>query len=78
MPIKKFGLNFCLNRPTQLYYIAEPISDKKKLTNDNDKYLVQVNPQTEYMVMHHRMSKNFKRLVYFGSTEQFLSHSGNY
>lgn len=78
LPIKKLGLNFCLNRPTHLYYVAEPIFDKKKLQADDSTYLRQINPASEYMAMHQKLSKDFKHLVYIGSEKQFLSHSGNY
>jgi hypothetical protein len=30
-PVMKFGMNYCLNRDTKLYHIADPVFDKKKL-----------------------------------------------
>ena len=31
LPYFKLGLIYCLNRPMQLYYVREPVFDKKKL-----------------------------------------------
>ena len=80
MPVMKLGLVFCLNRPTQLYHIAEPIFDKKKLKEltDDAKYLKQINPETEYLAMYPRFSADFSKLAYIGRDEKFLSHSANY
>jgi len=36
LPNFKLGLIYCLNRPMQLYHIAEPIFDKKKLPKDGE------------------------------------------
>jgi acylaminoacyl-peptidase len=52
LPYKKLGLIYCLNRPTKLYYIQEPVFDKKKLAFDLSTYLRQINPADEYMAMH--------------------------
>jgi len=35
MPIQKIGLNYCLNKDTKLYYVPEPVFDKKKLPESN-------------------------------------------
>ena len=79
MPVMKLGLVFCLNRPTQLYHIADPVFDKKKLKGlAEERYLRQINPKTEYLAMHPRFSADFSRLAYIGRDEQFLSHSANY
>jgi hypothetical protein len=73
----KLGLIYCLNRPTQLYHITEPIFDKKKLT-ENEAYLRQINSEGEYVAMQPRFSTDFSKLAYIGRDEKFISHSGNY
>ena len=57
----KLGLIYCINRPTQLYHIKEPIYDKKKWKDhaDKDAYMKQINPQTEYLAMHPRFTNDF-------------------
>ena len=78
MPIKKLGLNFCLNRPTSLYYVKDPVYKKDEVDKvEEGKYLTCVNPG-EYVGMQARFSDDYTRLCYFASTNQFLSHSGNY
>jgi len=50
MPHFKFGLIFCLNRPTALYYIQSPVFDKKELPKEDDtQYVKQINPEGEYL-----------------------------
>lgn len=39
LPLKKLGLSVCLNRPTSLYYIKDPIFDKKKLNSEDAGYM---------------------------------------
>ena len=35
LPFFKLGLIYCLNRPMQLYHVANPIFDKKKLPEED-------------------------------------------
>jgi hypothetical protein len=71
----------------------DPVYDKKKLKKDvvtdseeaeeskegvSAQYIRQVNPAAEYMAMHPRFSRDFKKLAYVGRDESFLTHSGNY
>lgn len=45
MPIKKLGLNFCLNRETKIYYVKDPIFKKDEVDKvDEGKYLKCLNP----------------------------------
>jgi len=78
MPHFKLGLIFCLNRPTSLYYIADPVFDKKKVDAENKSYIRRVNPENEYLAMQPRFTRDFSKIAYIGRTEKFLSHSGNY
>jgi hypothetical protein len=51
MPIKKLGLNFCLNRPTSIYYAKDPIFKKEEVDKvEEGKYLTCLNPG-EYLGM---------------------------
>ena len=82
-PNFKLGLSYCTNRPTHLYYIREPIFDKKKLTESGNgatdiSYMQMLNPESEYIAMRPRFSHDFTKLVYLGSDIKFLSHTGNY
>jgi hypothetical protein len=38
----------------------------------------QINPESEYLAMQPKFSKDFSRLAYVGRDEKFLSHSGTY
>jgi hypothetical protein len=58
LPNKKLGLIFCLNRPTALYYIGEPVFDKKGLES-KENYMQQINPAAEYLAMQPKFSKDF-------------------
>lgn len=78
LPNKKLGVTFCLNRPTGLYYIADPIFEKKKLDEKEDSYLTRINPENEYLAMQPKFNKAFTKLAYVGRDEVFLSHSGVY
>ena len=51
----------------QLYHVATPVFDKKKLPEDNDaSYMKQINPVSEYMAMQPRFSSDFSKLAYVG------------
>lgn len=51
MPIKKLGLNFCLNRSTSLIYLREPKFSKDDANKvDEEKYYLVLN-KGEYMGM---------------------------
>jgi len=71
----KFGMNFCLNRDTKLYHIADPVFDKKKLPAES--YMRCLNP-SEYMAINPKFSDDFSRLIYFGAKDKFISHTGNF
>lgn len=77
MPVQKIGMNYCLNKDTKLYYIREPISDKAKLSDKPEDYYQCLNPQ-EFSSFMPKFSRDHTRLLYFGTTEKFISHSGNY
>lgn len=70
-------MNFCLNRDTKLYYIAAPIFDKKNLPKEGEEYIKCLNPN-EYMSVSPKFSDDFSKLLYFGSKDVFISHSGNF
>lgn len=75
LPLKKLGIVACLNRPTKVYYIAQPIFDKEfQLPSD---YLKQVSSVCEYSAMHPKFSHDFTSLVYVCSDSETFSHSGN-
>lgn len=78
LPNKKLGVIFCLNRPTGLYHISEPIFDKKKLDDKPDSYMSRINPEGEYLAMQPKFNKDYSKLAYVGRDEIFLSHSGVY
>ena len=80
MPVMKLGLIYCINRPTQLYHIKEPIFDKKKWTENTEKdaYMRQINPENEFLAMHPRFTHDFTALAYIARDEKFLSHTTNY
>ena len=78
MATKKLGLNFCLNRPTSLYYIKEPKFKKEEVKElAQADYVACLNPG-EYVGMQARFSHDYSRLCYVASENKFLSHSGNY
>ena len=77
MPIKKLGLNFCLNKSTKLYYIANPVFKDSDVPEEAPQYITCLN-EGDYMGMQPRFSDDYKRLAYIASTEKFLTHSGNY
>lgn len=78
LPIQKIGMNFCLNKDTKLYYIREPISDKKKLKESKPENYIECLNQSEYASFMPKFSKDYSKLMYFGAKEKFISHSGNY
>jgi hypothetical protein len=69
-------LNFCLNRPATIEYIEDP-KFKDKEADEIENYITCVSPG-DYLATRPRFSPDYSRLVYFGSTEKFLSHTGNY
>ena len=75
-PMQKFGMNYCLNRDTKLYYIRDPVSDKKKVPAEGV-YMQCLNP-SEFMAVCPRFSEDFSKLMYFGTKDKFISHCGNY
>lgn len=76
MPIKKLGLNFCLNRPSALCYVSEP-KFKKEDADAVEEYVTYLN-KGEYMAMQPRFSNDFSRLAFIASENKFLSHTANY
>ena len=71
-PIKKLGLNFCLNRPSVLCHIKEPKFKKEEESE------VTILNQGEYMAMQPKFSPDFSKLVYIGSKNKFVAHSSNF
>jgi len=67
MPVKKLGLNFCLNRPTGLYHIPNWCSTLKpeiiSLTSDL------------YLAFNPVFSPDFSKLAFFGRRSVFNGHS---
>jgi len=79
LPIKKLGLIYCLNRPTEIVYVKDPVFDKKKVAEAaGSDYIKRVNPASEYLGMQPRFSRDFSRLAYVGRDQSFKTHSGNY
>jgi len=78
MPIKKLGLNFCLNRPTSLIYVKEPKFSKEDADKVEEGKHHQVLNKNEYVGMQPKFSFDFSRLSYIASDKKFLSHAGNY
>jgi len=72
LPVKKLGLNFCLNRPTALCYLKEP-----KFKKDEESEVVYLN-KGEFMGMQPKFSEDLSKLVYIASEEKFLAHSSNF
>lgn len=75
MPIKKLGLNYCLNRQTSLLYVKNPCFKKEDIPSEN---YTQCLNEGEYLGMQPRFSKDYSKLCYIASNNKFLSHSGNY
>jgi hypothetical protein len=48
-PVKKLGLNFCLNKQTSLYFISDPVF-KTEEANERKEYVVCLN-EGEYLGM---------------------------
>ena len=66
----------CLNRDTKLHYVREPVSDKKKIPTEGV-YMQCLNPN-EFMAFCPKFSDDFTKLIYFGTKEKFISHTGNF
>ena len=75
--MQKLGVVVCLNKDTKLYYIKDPIFDQAKLSEKRENYIFCLNPE-EFMSVIPRFSRDYSRLLYIGSKEKFLSHTGNY
>jgi hypothetical protein len=71
-------MNFCLNRDTKLYYLSSPIVDKNNLPKEGEgePYIKCLNPD-EFVAINPRFSEDHSKLLYFGSKDRFISHSGN-
>ncbi len=69
-------MNYCLNRDTKLYYIREPVFDKKKLPTEG-LYMKCLNP-LEFMSINPKFSDDFSKLLYIGTKDKFISHTGNF
>ena len=76
LPIKKLGLNFCLNKPNKLWYISDP-KTKKEDADKTQGYSVHLN-SGDFMGMHAKFSKDYSILSFVASTNKFVSHSSNY
>ena len=76
-PYQKLGMNFCLNRDTKLYYLREPVFDKKQLPEDTSQYMQCLNGE-EFMAINPKFSEDFSKLLYFGAKDKFISHTGNF
>lgn len=75
LPVKKLGLNFCLNHKAVLYYCKSPIFKKDSEVMPG---FLQALSEPDYVGMQPRFSDDYSRLAWFASTERFLTHSGNY
>ena len=73
MPIKKLGLNFCLNRSTKLLYVKEPKFSEED-SNKVENY-IQVLSKSDYVGLGAQFSNDFSKLIYIGSEQKFISHS---
>ena len=64
LPNKKLGINFCLNRPKNLYYIKNPLYEKPK-EDISEEYLICLNKE-DYIAINPCFNSNFSKIVYIG------------
>lgn len=76
LPIKRLGLNFCLNRQSTVWYLQDPKFSKKEAEQETE-YLVKLN-DGDYFGMQPKFAKDYSKLCFVASEHKFLSHSGNY
>ena len=75
LPVKKLGLNFCLNKKTSLYYLKEPKFSKEDAEKvDEGKYVLNLT-KDDYLAMKPKFSSDCSKLIFFASTEKFVAHS---
>lgn len=80
LPIEKLGLNYCLNRPTKLYYIKR-YEDENEDKNAEDgeerkfKFDVEVLTEDDYFAGFAKFTSDYKYLAYFSVKEQFHTHT---
>ena len=80
-PVQKLGMNVCLNRQTNLMYIREPVYEKTKEKDQKfppDNYQQNLSGANHFLALSPQFSYDYKRLVFFGSKEEFISHTGVY
>lgn len=75
MPVKKLGMNFCLNKPTSLIYIKDPKFSKEDADKVEDGQYIMTLTSNEYMALKPNFSRDMTKLAYIASTEKFVSHS---
>jgi acylaminoacyl-peptidase len=74
LPVKKLGLNFCLNHKTTLFHVLpSALSAASGAVSPT-----RLTPSAHFLAFNARFSRDRSRLVFFGREEAFLSHSGNY
>jgi hypothetical protein len=78
LPVKKLGLNFCLNKKTSLYYLKDPKFSKEDAEKVEEGKYVQNLTKDDYLAMKPSFSRDHSRLVFFASTEKFVAHSSQY
>jgi hypothetical protein len=80
LPVEKLGLNFCLNRPTTLYYIKK-YEDEEEDKNAEDgeerkfQFDVEVLSKDDYFAGFAKFSSDYKYLTYFSVKEEFHTHA---
>jgi hypothetical protein len=62
---------------TRLYHIKEPIYEKKNIPEDKSQYMKCLN-EDEFMSINPKFSDDFSKLLYIGTKEKFISHTGNF
>jgi hypothetical protein len=73
-------MNFCLNRDTKLYYVKEPVYEKKQVQTEesSSRQYMQCLSSDEFMSVNPKFSDDFSKLLYIGAKEKFISHTGNF
>ena len=84
LPIEKLGLNFCLNRPTSLYYIrkyedeSEDSSKAEGAQKSEFEFDVEELSKDQYFAGFARFSSDYKYLAYFSVEQEFWTHSTSF
>lgn len=75
-PQKKMGLTYCLNRKANLFFIKDPVF-KKPDSDLAEDYIVKF-AGDDFLQMQPKFNSDYSKLVFFGSPDEFLSHTSCY